>query len=92
MPTRDSGGIAAAGNNRVIQQGLMSLALGGRYQVAEEMMQWKPSKWLTQARSRAWPGNEALGRQNAPCVVGGQKVPLQSWPVRDARQREVAQP
>jgi len=75
---------------KLIQQGLMQLALAAFIGLAEEMMRWETAD-LAGPKNQADPEREhsRWGTQNGYCVVGGQKVPLQRPRVRDVRNREV---
>jgi transposase-like protein len=75
---------------RLVQCGLMHLAVAAFSQVAEQMMRWEVST-LVGPKGQADPERENTrwGNQQGYCVVGGQKVPLQRPRVRDVRQREV---
>lgn len=75
---------------KLVQEGLMNLALAAFTKLAEEMMRWEVGK-LVGPQNKAERGRENLrwGSQPGYCVVAGQKVPLDRPRVRDVRQKEV---
>jgi len=75
---------------RLVQQGLMPMALAAFQQLAEEMMRWEVAN-LVGPKNQANDDRDKSrwGSQTGYCVVGGQKVPLQKPRVRDVRDREV---
>ena len=75
---------------RLVQDGLMTLALAAFTKLAEEMMRWEVAT-LVGPKNKADNKRQTVrwGSQPGYCVVGGQKVPLERPRVRDVRQREV---
>lgn len=76
---------------RLVQQGLMNLAMTAFTKLAEETMKWEVTQ-LVGPKNEPDPERENVrwGSQQGYCVVGGQKVPLERPRVRDKRKREVA--
>lgn len=76
---------------RLVQQGLMKLALEAFTLLSEEMMKCEVS-FLAGPKSKADASRTMMrwGMQPGYCVVGGQKVPLKRPRIRDVRQHEVA--
>lgn len=75
---------------KLVQEGLMNLALAAFTKLAEEMMRWEVGK-LVGPKNKADHSREKTrwGSQAGYCVVAGQKVPLDRPRVRDVRKREV---
>jgi putative transposase len=75
---------------KLVQQGLMQLALAAFIGLAEDMMRWEVTELAgPKSQANADRENSRWGNQTGYCVVGGQKVPLQRPRVRDVRNREV---
>ena len=75
---------------KLVQQGLMQLALAAFIGLAEDMMRWEVTDLAgPKNQAHADRENSRWGSQTGYCVVGGQKVPVQRPRVRDVRNREV---
>ena len=75
---------------RLVQQGLMKLALEAFTLLSEEMMK-REASFLAGPKNKADDSRTMMrwGTQAGYCVVGGQKVPLKRPRIRDVRKREV---
>lgn len=75
---------------KLVQDGLMKLALSAFAKLAEELMRWEVGA-LVGPKNRSAPERTHVrwGAQPGYCVVAGQKVPLEKPRVRDVRSREV---
>ena len=75
---------------KLVQRGLMSLALAAFTKLAEAVMQWEVTG-LVGEKNQVSSSRENVrwGAESGYCVVGGQKVPLQRPRVRGVRDREV---
>lgn len=75
---------------KLVQDGLMKLALSAFAKLAEELMRWEVGRLVgPKNQSDAKRKNVRWGAQPGYCVVAGQKVPLEKPRVRDVRSREV---